>query len=125
MTSCGGGFLTQDGLPGTVIQSNTGTLPVGGAQTTVVPAPLAIRKREIKLMTVFNRDAVAATFTVLFKKGGTSFQMHQRLLNQGESLEWPNASVGPVHLQGTNETLEVSHTGGLTTAPDFTAHWVQ
>lgn len=68
-----------------------------GADTTVVSAPAASTQRQVKYMTIFNRDTVTHTFTVQHDLSGTDFFIAQIMLLANEMAEYVYEKGWTIH----------------------------
>lgn len=74
------------------------TLSAGaGTDTVVVSAPGASTQRQVKYMTIFNRDTVTHTFTVQHDLSGTDFVLAQIVLLANEMAEFVYEKGWSVH----------------------------
>lgn len=51
------------------------TLTTGAAAVTAVAAPAAGKRRQVKFLSIYNKDTVSATVTVLFDRSATSREL--------------------------------------------------
>jgi hypothetical protein len=72
---------------GAVTPGRTCTAISTAATTDVVATPAASTTRNVRMMTIRNRDAAVQTdVTVLYNAGGTTYQLAKRTLNAGDEL---------------------------------------
>ena len=55
--------------------SSAHTLTTGAAAVTAVAAPAAGKRRQVKFLSVFNKDTVSATVTLLFDRSATAREL--------------------------------------------------
>jgi len=55
---------------------------------TVIAAPAASHERQVKFLTVYNKDTVAATVTVRINNNGTFRILSKTVLNVGDTLQY-------------------------------------
>ena len=61
--------------PDTYDPNSAHTLTTGAAAVTAVAAPTAGKRRQVKFLSVFNKDTVSATVTRLFDRSATSREL--------------------------------------------------
>ena len=72
--------------PDTYDPNSAHTLTTGAAAVTAVAAPAAGKKRQVKFLSVFNKDTVSATVTLLFDRSATARELVKIVLAVSSTL---------------------------------------
>lgn len=120
-----GGAVTTNELPITVSYSDkTSTAYTGGVQLSnstgatpvdICSAPAASTVRDIDYISIYNRDSVAQTVTILYDNNGTDYILCAVAMDSGDQLQYIHGQGW--HTQDADGKVKSTGGGGGSTLP--------